>query len=476
MAQQFDVAVLGAGPGGYTAAIRAAQLGFKTVCIDDWKNNQGKPSLGGTCLNVGCIPSKALLESSENYERVVHKFAEHGIKAAGVQVDMATMLARKDKIVDTFTGGIALLFKKNKVASLHGKGSFVAGGDVYSIEIRDGDRTDTIEAKHVIIATGSLPRPLAEAPVDHDRILDNASALALGEIPKRLGVIGAGVIGLEMGSVWRRLGSDVTILEALPAFLPAVDEQVAKEAFRVFNGPLDLKIFTGVKLTSVKPGKKAVAVTYVNRDGNTQMADFDRLIVAIGRVPNTSGIGAEKVGLKLDARGYVEVDESNRTNLPNVFAIGDAVRGPMLAHKSSEEGVAAAETIAGQVSHVNLDTIPWVIYTSPEIAWVGKTEQQLKAEGLPYRVGQFPFIASGRARALGETAGFMKMLAHSETDRILGVHIIGPYASELIAEAVVAMEFGASAEDIARIVHAHPTLSEAMHEAALGVHKRTLNI
>ena len=476
MAQQFDVAVIGAGPGGYTAAIRAAQLGFKTVCIDDWKNGQGKPSLGGTCLNVGCIPSKALLESSENYERVVHKFADHGIKAAGVQVDMATMLARKDKIVDTFTGGIALLFKKNKVASLHGRGSLLSAGDVYGIEIRDGDRTEVIEAKNVIIATGSLPRPLAEAPVDHDRILDNASALALGEIPKRLGVIGAGVIGLEMGSVWRRLGSDVTILEALPAFLPAVDEQVAKEAFRVFNGPLDLKIFTGVKLTSVKPGKKAVAVTYVDRDGNTQMADFDRLIVAIGRIPNTSSLGAEKVGLKLDARGYVEVDERNRTNLPNVFAIGDAVRGPMLAHKSSEEGVAAAETIAGQVSHVNLDTIPWVIYTSPEIAWVGKTEQQLKAEGLPYRVGQFPFIASGRARALGETAGFMKMLAHSETDRILGVHIIGPYASELIAEAVVAMEFGASAEDIARIVHAHPTLSEAMHEAALGVHKRTLNI
>ena len=328
MAQQFDVAVIGAGPGGYTAAIRAAQLGFKTVCIDDWKNGQGKPSLGGTCLNVGCIPSKALLESSENYERVVHKFADHGIKAAGVQVDMATMLARKDKIVDTFTGGIALLFKKNKVASLHGRGSLVSAGDVYGIEIRDGDRTEVIEAKNVIIATGSLPRPLAEAPVDHDRILDNASALALGEIPKRLGVIGAGVIGLEMGSVWRRLGSDVTILEALPAFLPAVDEQVAKEAFRVFNGPLDLKIFTGVKLTSVKPGKKAVAVTYVNRDGNTQMTDFDRLIVAIGRIPNTSSLGAEKVGLKLDARGYVEVDERNRTNLPNVFAIGDAVRGP----------------------------------------------------------------------------------------------------------------------------------------------------
>ena len=386
------------------------------------------------------------------------------------------MLARKDKIVDTFTGGIALLFKKNKVASMHGHGSFVSAGEVYGIEIRDGDRVDMVETKHVIIATGSLPRQLPDWQVDNDRILDNAGALSLGEIPKRLCVIGAGVIGLEMGSVWRRLGSEVTILEALPAFLPAVDEQVAKEAFRVFNGPLDLKIFTGVNLTSVKAGKKGVSVTYTNRDGNTQMADFDKLIVAIGRVPNTAGVGADRVGLKLDARGFVEIDERNRTNLPRVFAIGDVVRGPMLAHKSAEEGVAAAETIAGEASHVNLDTIPWVIYTSPEIAWVGKTEQQLKAEGLPYRVGQFPFIASGRARALAETAGFVKMLAHAETDRILGVHIIGPYASELIAEAVVAMEFGASAEDIARIVHAHPTLSEAMHEAALGVHKRTLNI
>jgi dihydrolipoamide dehydrogenase len=476
MAQQFDVAVIGAGPGGYTAAIRAGQLGFKTVCIDDWKNAQGKPSLGGTCLNVGCIPSKALLESSENYERVVHKFAEHGIKAQGVSVDVPAMLARKDKIVDTFTGGIALLFKKNKVASLHGRGSFLSGGAVYRLQVKDGERVDEIEAKHVIIATGSVARQLPGAPTDNRFILDNVGALAISEVPKRLGVVGAGVIGLEMGSVWRRLGSDVTILEALPAFLPAADEQVAKEAFRVFNGALDLKIYTGVKIGAVKTSKQGVNVSYVDREGSTHIADFDRLVVAIGRIPNTAGLGADKVGLKLDERGYVEIDARNRANLPNVFAIGDVVRGPMLAHKSSEEGVAAAETIAGQASHVNLDTIPWVIYTSPEIAWVGKTEQQLKADGVPYRAGQFPFIASGRARALGETAGFMKMLAHADTDRILGVHIIGPYASEMIAEAVVAMEFAASSEDIARIVHAHPTLSEAMHEAALGVGKRTLNI
>jgi dihydrolipoamide dehydrogenase len=476
MAQQFDVAVIGAGPGGYTAAIRAGQLGFKTVCIDDWKNAQGQPSLGGTCLNVGCIPSKALLESSENYERVVHKFAEHGIKVQGVTFDIGAMLSRKDKIVEASTRGITLLFKKNKVASMHGHGSFLSGGDIYRIQVKDGDRIDEVEARHIIIATGSVARQLPQAPADDEWVLDNVGALSLAEVPKRLGVVGAGVIGLEMGSVWRRLGSDVTILEALPSFLPAADEQVAKEAYRVLNGTLDLKIYTGVKIGSVKIGKKGITVTYTDREGSTQIAEFDKLIVAIGRVPNTAGLGAEKVGLKLDERGYVQVDGHNRTNLPNVYAIGDVVRGPMLAHKSSEEGVAVAETIAGQASHVNLDTIPWVIYTSPEIAWVGKTEQQLKAEGTPYRAGQFPFIASGRARALGETAGFMKMLAHAETDRILGVHIIGPYASEMIAEAVVAMEFGASSEDIARIVHAHPTLSEAMHEAALGVSKRALNI
>ena len=475
MAELYDVAVIGAGPGGYTAAIRAAQLGFKTVCIDDYKNPKGKPSLGGTCLNVGCIPSKALLESSEDYERVLHKFPEHGIKVEGVSFDLATMLARKDKIVDNFTAGIGALFRKNKVASLHGQGRFVGVAEHYRIEVRDGEKTQTIEASNVIIATGSLARQLPEAPVDNDRIVDNVGALAFTEVPKRLCVIGAGVIGLEMGSVWKRLGSDVNILEALPAFLPAADEQVAKEAFRVFNGTLDLKIYTGAKIVSVKTGKKALGVTWQDKDGNTQVSDYDKLIVAIGRVPNSSGLGAEVVGLKLDARGYIEVDDRNRTNLPHVYAIGDVVRGPMLAHKSSEEGVAVAETIAGQESHVNLETIPWVIYTSPEIAWVGKTEQQLKHAGIQYRAGQFPFSVSGRARALGETAGFVKMLADASTDRILGVHVIGPYASELIAEAVVAMEFGATSEDIAIIVHAHPTLSEAMHEAALGVHKRTLN-
>ena len=475
MADLYDVAVIGAGPGGYTAAIRAAQLGLKTVCIDDFKNPKGKPSLGGTCLNVGCIPSKALLESSEDYERVLHKFPEHGIKVEGVSFDLATMLARKDKIVENFTAGIAALFRKNKVASLHGRGRFSGVGEHYRIEVRDGDKVQTIEASNVIIATGSLARQLPEAPVDNDRIVDNVGALAFAEVPKRLCVIGAGVIGLEMGSVWKRLGSDVNILEALPAFLPAADDQVAKEAFKVFNGQLDLKIYTGVKIASVKTSDKGVTVTYTDKDGSTQVGEYDKLIVAIGRVPNTGGLGAETIGLNLDPRGYVEVDERNRTNLPNVYAIGDVVRGPMLAHKSSEEGVAVAETIAGQESHVNLDTIPWVIYTSPEIAWVGKTEQQLKAAGIQYRAGQFPFMVSGRARALGETAGFVKMLADAKTDRILGVHIIGPYASELIAEAVVAMEFGASSEDIARIVHAHPTLSEALHEAALGVHKRTLN-
>ena len=472
----YDVAVIVAGPGGYTAAIRAAQLGLKTVCIDDFKSPKGKPSLGGTCLNVGCIPSKALLESSEDYERVLHKFADHGIKVQGVSFELATMLARKDKIVENSTAGIAGLFRKNKVASLHGRGRFVAVAENYTIEVRDGDKTQQIEARNIIIATGSVARQLPGAPSDGERIVDNVGALSFTEIPKRLGVVGAGVIGLEMGSVWKRLGSDVNILEALPSFLPSADEQVAKEAFKVFNGQLDLKIYTGVKITSVKTSGKGVSVTYADKDGSTQVAEYDKLIVAIGRAPNTAGLGTDKVGLKLDQRGYVEVDERNRTNLPNVYAIGDVVRGPMLAHKSSEEGVADAETIAGQESRVNLDTVPWVIYTSPEIAWVGRTEQELKAAGVAYRAGQFPFMASGRARALCETAGFAKILADAVTDRILGVHVIGPYASELIAEAVVAMEFGASSEDIARIVHAHPTLSEALHEAALGVHKRTLNI
>ncbi len=476
MAKMFDVAVIGAGPGGYVAALRCGQLGLNTVCIDDWKNEKGKPSLGGTCLNVGCIPSKALLESSENYERVRHKFSEHGVKVQGVTMDVGAMQTRKNKIVENFTGGIAMLFKKNKVASLHGKGRFVSAGNTYQIGVSDNDKSESIDAKHVIIATGSLPRQLPGAPLDQNLIVDNVGALSFTEVPKRLGVVGAGVIGLEMGSVWRRLGAEVILLEALPGFLLVADEQIAREVRKIFTKEQGLDIRTGVKISSVTTGKKQVTLVYRYNQGAQQKFECDKLIVAIGRMPNTADLGAETVGLKLDSNGFIEVDAHCRTNLSNVFAVGDAVRGPMLAHKASEEGVAVAETIAGQAGQVNLDTVPWVIYTSPEIAWVGKTEQELKKSGVAYRSGQFPFLANGRARSLGETSGFVKILADAKTDRILGVHIIGPYASEMIAEAVVAMEFAASSEDIARIVHAHPSLSEVFHEAALGVDKRTLHI
>ncbi len=476
MAKTFDVAVIGAGPGGYVAAIRCGQLGLNTVCIDDWKNEKGKPSLGGTCLNVGCIPSKALLESSENYERVRHKFSEHGVTVQGVTMDVSAMQARKNRIVESFTGGIAMLFKKNKVAFLHGTGRFISAGNTYQIGVSDNGKSESIDARHVIVATGSFPRQLPGAPLDQNLIVDNVGALSFTEVPKRLGVVGAGVIGLEMGSVWRRLGAEVTLLEALPGFLLVADEQIAKEAQKIFTKEQGLDIRTGAKITSVKTGKNQVTVEYQDNQGARQKLECDKLIVAIGRIPNTAGLGAEAVGLKLDSNGFIEVDAHCRTNLPNVFAVGDAVRGPMLAHKASEEGVAVAEIIAGQAGHVNLDTVPWVIYTSPEIAWVGKTEQELKKSGIAYRSGQFPFLANGRARSLGETSGFVKILADSRTDRIIGVHIIGPYASEMIAEAVVAMEFAASSEDIARIVHAHPSLSEVFHEAALGVDKRSLHI
>ena len=476
MPNSFDVAVIGAGPGGYVAALRCGQLGLNTICIDDWKNEKGKPSLGGTCLNVGCIPSKALLESSENYERVRHKFSEHGVTVQGVTMDVGAMQARKNKIVESFTGGIAMLFKKNKVTFQHGIGRFVSAGNGYQIGVSDNGKSESIDAKHVIVATGSLPRQLPGAPPDQNLIVDNVGALSFTEVPERLGVVGAGVIGLEMGSVWRRLGAEVTLLEALPGFLLVADEQVSREAQKIFTKEQGLDIRTGVKITSVKTGKNQVVVEYVDHQGARQKFECDKLIVAIGRVPNTAGLGAEKVKLKLDSNGFIEVDAHCRTNLPNVFAVGDAVRGPMLAHKASEEGVAVAETIAGQAGHINLDTIPWVIYTSPEIAWVGKTEQELKKSGSAYRSGQFPFFANGRARSLGETSGFVKILADARTDRIIGVHIIGPYASEMIAEAVVAMEFAASSEDIARIVHAHPSLSEVFHEAALSVDKRSLHI
>jgi len=474
-AQQFDVVVIGGGPGGYIAAIRAAQLGFATACIDDWTRAGGKPALGGTCTNVGCIPSKALLQSSENFAHAGHAFADHGIRIEGLSIDVAKMLARKDKVVAQNNDGIAYLFKKNKIASFHGRGAFAGkDGDRWRIVI-EGPGAATISARHVIVATGSTPRALPGVAFDNVRVLDNAGALAIPVVPKRLGVVGAGVVGLEMGSVWRRLGADVTILEALPAFLGAADEAVAKEAQKAFARQ-GIAIVPGVKIAAVRVGKDDVTVDYADAAGAAQSATFDRLIVSIGRAPNTAGLGAESVGLKLDGRGLIDVDDDCRTNLPNVWAIGDVVRGPMLAHKAEDEGVAVAERIAGQHGHVDFMTIPWVIYTSPEIAWVGKSERQLKQDGVAYRAGTFPFSANGRARALGDTTGFVKILADERTDRILGMHVIGPQASELIAEGVVAMEFGASSEDIARICHAHPTLSEVTREAALAVDKRTLNL
>ena len=474
MAESFDVVVIGAGPGGYTAAIRAAQLGFMVACIDDWKTAEGKPAPGGTCTNVGCIPSKALLQSSENYEHAGHAFAEHGIEVKGLALNLGQMLARKDKVVRQNNDGIVYLFKKNKIAFFNGTGSFAAadGSAGWRIAV-SGAGDQTLAAKHVIIATGSKPRALPGAPFDNRFILDNEGALALSAVPKTLGVIGAGVIGLEMGSVWRRLGAEVTVLEALPVFLGAADEQVAKEAWKLF-AKQGLSIRLGCTISKITVSQN-VAVDYTDAEGKAETATFDRLIVSIGRVPHTAGLNAQRVGLTLDERGFVAVDDQCRTSLPNVWAIGDVVRGPMLAHKAEEEAVAVAKRIAGQHGHVDFNTVPWVIYTSPEIAWVGQNEQQLKAAGIAYRAGTFPFMANGRARALGDTRGFVKLLADAKTDRVLGMHAIGPMVSELIAEGVVAMEFGAASEDIARICHAHPSLSEVTREAALAVDKRALN-
>ncbi len=473
MAKQFDVLVIGGGPGGYVAAIRAAQLGFNTACCESesYDDPKGEVRLGGTCLNVGCIPSKALLQSSEHFDNARHGFVMHGISTGEVAIDVKTMVKRKDNIVTQLTGGIKGLFKKNKVTLLSGHGKFTGGGeDGWEVDVAG----EAVVAKHVIVATGSRPRHLDGIPVDNKLICDNAGALAFDAVPKRLGVIGAGVIGLELGSVWKRLGAEVTILEALPEFLAAADAAVAKEAWKVFTKKQGLDIRLGVKIGKVASGKKGITVEYEMGD-ESHVLECDKLIVSVGRVPNTEGLGCEAVGLQLDERGRIAVDDHCRSNLPNVWAVGDVVRGPMLAHKGMEEGVMVAELIAGQAGHCNYDAVPWVIYTHPEIAWVGKTEQQLKSAGIEYRAGQIPFSANGRALGQGETSGFIKMLADAKTDQILGVHVIGTNASELISEAVVAMEFHASSEDIARIVHAHPTLSEVMHEAALSVDKRPLH-
>jgi dihydrolipoamide dehydrogenase len=474
MSKQFDVVVIGGGPGGYIAAIRAAQLGFNTACIDDWKNDKGGPALGGTCTNIGCIPSKALLQSSEHFEHAGHNFADHGIGLSGLNIDVGKMLGRKNAIVKQNNDGIVYLFKKNKVTFFHGHGSFVkVDAGAYEIAVA-GDKPESMSAKHVVVATGSSPRALPGAAFDELNVLSNDGALRIPAVPATLGVVGSGVIGLEMGSVWRRLGANVTVLEALPTFLGAVDEQVAKEAHKSFTKQ-GLKIELGVAISAITNDKTGVTVAYADAKGAAQTLVVDKLIVSIGRVPHTAGLNAQGIGLKLDDRGAIVVDDLCKTNLPNVWAIGDVVRGPMLAHKAEEEGVAVAERIAGQHGHVDFNTIPWVIYTSPEIAWVGQTEQQLKAAGRAYKAGTFPFLANGRARALGDTTGLVKFLADAKSDQILGVHIVGPMASELIAEAVVAMEFKASAEDIARICHAHPSLSEATKEAALAVDKRSLN-
>ena len=469
----YDVLVVGGGPGGYVAAIRAAQLGLSAACVDKWKNDKGKTVYGGTCLNVGCIPSKALLESSYNYERAAHHFAEHGVRVEKLSLDLAAMQKRKEKVVGALVAGIGGLFKKNKVAALSGRASIISIGEVCEVAVEDGGAKSSVRAKNLILATGSVPRAIPPAPVDGKNIVDNEGALAFDSVPKKLGVVGAGVIGLELGSVWNRLGSEVRILEALPDFLGAADEEIAREAAKIFKKQ-GLQIETGAAVSSAKSGKKGVEVQW-QKDGKTEKTVFDKLVVAVGRAPYSEGLNAEAAGLEME-NGRIVVDAQCRTKFANVFAIGDVVRGPMLAHKAEDEGAMVAELVAGQKPEVEYDSIPWVIYTHPEIAWAGKTEQQLRDEGVKYRKGAFPFIANGRARGLGETDGFVKILADAETDRILGAHILGAGASDLIAEGVLALEMRAAAEDIARTCHAHPTLAEAFREAALAVDGRAIHI
>jgi len=480
MSQNFDVLVIGAGPAGYIASIRAAQLGFKVACVEKWRAPNGELSLGGTCLNVGCIPSKALLASSETFEEIQSHAGDHGITVKEAKIDIAKMMARKDSVVSKMTKGIEFLFRKNKITWLKGHARFVAAEDgAYRVEVLGEAGSELVEARHVIIATGSKARHLPGVEVDQVLISDNEGALQFDSVPQKLGVIGAGVIGLELGSVWRRLGSEVTILEGATSFLGACDESVSKEAFKLF-GRQGLNFSMGVQIGEVKTvskGRKTcVEVHYTDAQGAAQVLECDRLIVSVGRVPNTEGLGLEAVGLATDERGQISVDQHCQTRLPGVYAIGDVVRGPMLAHKGEDEGVLVAERIAGQQPHIDYNCIPWVIYTSPEIAWVGQNEQQLKASAREYRSGQFPFMANGRALGMNSPDGFVKFLADAKTDEILGVHIISAGASDLIAEAAVAMEFKASAEDIARICHPHPSLSEVMREAALATDKRALNM
>ncbi len=463
----FDLVVIGAGPGGYVGAIRAAQLGMKVACIDK------EARLGGTCLRVGCIPSKALLESSERYHQAADGLMDaHGIKLGKVELDLAAMLARKDKIVDQLTSGVAGLFKKNGVTAFHGLGKLAGNGKV-TVAL-EGGGTETLTAKNILIATGSEPTSIPGVELDYDRVGNSTTALSYPTVPEHLVVIGGGVIGLELGSVWRRLGAKVTVLEYMPEFLPSVDKDIARQAMKAFKKQgLEFKL--GVKVTGTAISGETVTVSYEEK-GEAKSIEGDRVLVATGRRANTDGLGAPEAGLTMDKRGVIQVDDHFRTNVPGIWAIGDVIPGPMLAHKAEHEGVAAVETMAGEPGHVNYDAIPGIIYTHPEVATVGKTEQQLKDAGIPYKKGKFPFMANGRAKAMGETDGMVKILAHAETDRILGFHVVGAHASDLAAEGAVAIEFSASAEDLARSVHAHPTLSEIIKEAALDVAGRVVNI
>ena len=472
MSDKFDVVVIGAGPGGYVAAIRAAQLGLKTACIEKYQGKDGKLALGGTCLNVGCIPSKALLDSSWKYHEAKDSFNVHGISTGEVSMDVATMLGRKDQIVKNLTGGVAGLLKANGVTVYEGHGKLLSGKQV-EITKTDGS-TETLAAENVILASGSRPVEIAPAPVDQKVIVDSTGALEFESVPKRLGVIGAGVIGLELGSVWSRLGAEVTVIEALDKFLPAADEQLSKEALKIYTKQ-GLKVLLGARVTASEVNGEEVTVKFTDAKGDQEMV-FDKLIVAVGRRPVTTDLLASDSGVTLDERGYVYVDDHCATSVPGVYAIGDVVRGLMLAHKASEEGVVVADRIAGQKSQMNYDLIPSVIYTHPEAAWVGKNEQQLKTEGVEINVGVFPFAASGRAMAAHDTAGFVKIIACAKSDRVLGVHVIGPSAAELVQQGAIAMEFGTSAEDLGMMVFAHPTMSEAMKEAALAVNGQAVHV
>ena len=472
MSENYDVIVIGAGPAGYVAAIRCAQLGLKTACAEKWINKSGKPALGGTCLNVGCIPSKALLECTELYDQASHKFDGLGIKLSGLNMDVPQMIARKDQIVSELTGGIAQLFKANGIDWLQGSGRLLADRQV-EVTAADGSK-ETHSASNVIIATGSVPIEIDATPLQGDIVVDSAGALDWEEIPGTICVIGAGVIGLELGSVWRRLGSEVVVLEALDNFLPMVDSAIAREALKTFKAQgMDIRLGTRVMGSTISG--KSVEIQYKDENGDSTLK-ADKLIVAVGRRAYSDGVLSPEADIEIDERGLLHVNERCETNVPGVYAIGDVVRGPMLAHKGSEEGVMVAEIIAGQHGHVNYDVMPNVIYTHPEVAWVGKTEEELKSEGVDYQVGTFPFAASGRAKAKGDTGGLIKILRNRENDRLLGAHLIGPAASELLGQSVLAMEFDGTIEDIARTIHAHPTLSEAMHEAALGADGRAIHI